>query len=247
MFLNSDLNLTASYQNIEESRINRNFGNANESSRIDKVAVYAITSDFKTKIGTGDFIYGADIYYDDLNSTGIKKNILTNVQTITDSRYPDGKNNTFRAEGFVSFSNNINRTASYNASARAGYTSLNSEITTNFLNLPYTTMSQEGFIYSGAVGLVNNASKNSKIAFNLASGFRVPNVDDLAKIFDSSAGTLIVPNKNLKPEKSVTADLSITLWEGKHFQLENVFYYTRLYDAIVTGPYTLKWSVIHRL
>lgn len=240
VFLNSDLNLTASYQNIEESRINRNFGNPNESSRIDKVAVYAITSDFKTKIGTGDFIYGADIYYDDLNSTGIKKNILTNVESITDSRYPDGKNNTFRAEGFVSYSNNISRTASYNASARAGYTSLNSEIATNFLNLPYTTMSQESFIYSGAVGIVNNASKNSKIAFNLASGFRVPNVDDLAKIFDSSAGTLIVPNKNLKPEKSVTADLSITLWEGKHFQLENVFYYTRLYDAIVTGPYTLN-------
>ena len=240
VFLNSDLNLTASYQNIEESRINRNFGNPNESSRIDKVAVYAITSDFKTKIGTGDFIYGADIYYDDLNSTGIKKNILTNVESITDSRYPDGKNNTFRAEGFVSYSNNISRTTSYNASARAGYTSLNSEIATNFLNLPYTTMSQESFIYSGAVGIVNNASKNSKIAFNLASGFRVPNVDDLAKIFDSSAGTLIVPNKNLKPEKSVTADLSITLWQGKHFQLENVFYYTRLYDAIVTGPYSLN-------
>ena len=240
IFLNSDLNLTASYQNIEESRINRNFGNPNESSRIDKVAVYAITSDFKTKIGSGDFIYGADIYYDDLNSTGIKKNILTNVESITDSRYPDGKNNTFRAEGFVSYSNNISRTASYNASARAGYTSLNSEIDTNFLNLPYTTMSQESFIYSGAVGIVNNASKNSKIAFNLATGFRVPNVDDLAKIFDSSAGTLIVPNKNLKPEKSVTADLSITLWQGKHFQLENVFYYTRLYDAIVTGPYSLN-------
>ena len=240
VFLNSDLNLTASYQNIEESRINRNFGNANESSRIDKVAVYAITSDFKTKIGTGDFIYGADIYYDDLNSTGIKKNILTNVTSITDSRYPDGKNNTFRAEGFVSYSNDINKTASYNASARAGYTSLNSEIVTNFLNLPYTTMSQESFIYSGAVGIVNNASKNTKIALNLASGFRVPNIDDLAKIFDSSAGNLIVPNKNLKPEKSVTADLSITLWEGKHFQLENVFYYTRLYDAIVTGPYTLN-------
>ncbi|MEC5167075.1 hemoglobin/transferrin/lactoferrin receptor protein [Flavobacterium sp. PL11] len=240
VFLNSDLNLTASYQNIEESRINRNFGNPNQSSRVDNVSVFAINADFRTKIGKGDFIYGADIYYDDLNSTGVKKNIVTYAETVTDSRYPDGKNNTFRAEGFISYSNDITKTASYNASARAGYTTLNSEIATNFLKLPYTTMSQESLIYSGAVGIVNNASKNSKIAFNLASGFRVPNIDDLAKIFDSSAGTLIVPNKNIKPEKSVTADLSITLWKGKQFQLENVFYYTRLYDAIIISPYLLN-------
>jgi hemoglobin/transferrin/lactoferrin receptor protein len=240
LFLNSDLNLTASYQNIEESRINRNFGNPNQSARTENVSVFAINSDFKTKIGKADFIYGADVYYDDLNSVGVKKNIITNVESITDSRYPDGKNNTFRAEGFVSYSNDINKTASYNASARAGYTTLNSEIVANFMNLPYTTVSQENFIYSGAIGIVNNASKNTKIAFNLASGFRVPNIDDLSKIFDSSAGTLIVPNKDLKPEKSVTADLSITLWQGKHFQLENIFYYTRLYDAIVTGPFTLN-------
>jgi hemoglobin/transferrin/lactoferrin receptor protein len=240
VFLSSDMNLVASYQNIEESRITRNFGNPSQSSRIEKVSVYAINSDFKTKIGNGDFIYGADVYYDDLNSSGIKKNILTNAETVTDSRYPDGKNKTFRAEGFASYSNNISKTTSYNASARAGYANLNSEISTNFLNLPYTTVSQKNFTYSGAVGIVNNASQNTKIALNLASAFRVPNIDDLSKIFESAAGTLIVPNKDLKPEKSVTADLSITFWEGKRFQFENVFYYTRLYDAIVTNAFMLN-------
>jgi hemoglobin/transferrin/lactoferrin receptor protein len=239
-FLKTDLKFVASYQNIEESRITRNFGNPNQSSRIEKVSVFAINSDFKTKIGNGDFIYGTDVYYDDLNSSGIKKNSWTNEEAITDSRYPDGKNNTFRAEGFASYSNDINKTTSYNASARTGYTTLNSEISTNFLNLPYTTVSQKNFIYSGAVGVVNNANKKIKIALNLASAFRVPNIDDLSKIFESAAGSLIVPNKDLKPEKSVTADLSITFWEGKRFQFENVFYYTRLYDAIVTSPFMLN-------
>lgn len=239
-FLNSDMNFLLSYQNIEESRITRSFGNPNQSSRLEKVSVFGLNSDFKTKIGNGDFIYGADIYYDDLKSEGIKKNILTNAESITDSRYPDGKNNTFRAEGFVSYNNNLSKTASYNASARAGYTILNSEIATNFLNLPYSQVQQKNFTYSGALGIVNNASENTKVAFNLASAFRVPNIDDLSKIFESAPGTLIVPNKNLKPEKSVTADLSITFWEGKHVQFENTFYYTRLYDAIVTDKYTLN-------
>ncbi len=239
-FSNTDMSVIASYQNVEESRITRSFGNANEISRIEKVSVFAVNSDFKTKIGNGDFIYGIDVYYDDLNSLGIKKNILTNVEGIADSRYPDGKNNTFRAEGFASYSKDINKTASYNASVRAGYTALNSEIATNFLNLPYTSVSQKNVTYSGAVGIVNNASENTKIAFNVASAFRVPNIDDLSKIFESAAGTLIVPNKNLKPEKSVTADLSITFWSGKRFQFENVYYYTRLYDAIVTDTFMLN-------
>jgi hemoglobin/transferrin/lactoferrin receptor protein len=240
VFLNSDMNLVASYQNIEESRITRSFGNPTQSSRLEKVSVFAINSDFKTKIGNADFIYGADVYYDDLNSAAIKTNSVTNTEAVTDSRYPDGKNNTLKAEGFVSYSNDINKTASYNASARLGYTALNSEISTNFLNLPFSSVNQKNFTYSGAVGIVNNASENTKIAFNLASAFRVPNIDDLAKIFESAAGTLIVPNKDLKPEKSVTADLNITFWKGKRFQFENVFYYTRLYDAIVTNAFTLN-------
>lgn len=238
VFLNSDLNLNLSYQNVEESRINRNFGNLNEKSRIENVAVFALNSDFKTKIGTADFIYGMDIYYDDLKSTAFQENINTGVISNLDTRYPDGKNNTLKTEGFVYLSNNLNTTTSYNASIRAGYTNLKSEIKTNYLNLPFTTIDQKNATYSGALGIVNNPNQNSKIAFNLASAYRVPNIDDLSKIFESQPGTLIVPNKNLKPEKSVTADLSVTLWSGKKFQFENTLYITKLYDPIITDTFT---------
>lgn len=240
IFWNSDLNVTASYQNIEESRITRNFGNPNQTTRLEKVAVYGINSDFKTKIGNGDFIYGVDVYYDNLNSSGIKKNINTGVESSTDSRYPDGKNYSFKTEGFAAFSNEISMTTSYNASARLGYASLNSEIENNFLHLPYTTIEQKNFTYSGAIGIVNNTSEKTKLAFNLASAFRVPNIDDLAKIFESTPGVLIVPNNDLKPEKSVTADLSFTFLDGKRFKFESTLFYTRLYDAIVTAPFTLN-------
>ena len=199
-----------------------------------------MTSDFKTKIGKGDLVYGADFYYDNLQSKGIRKNILTNVESITDSRYPDGKNNTLRAEAFAYFNNDITDLTTFNTSFRGGYTQLNSEANTNFFKLPYTTVKQENFTYSGAVGIVHNPSKNVKLVFNFASAFRVPNIDDLAKIFESVPGRVIVPNQNIKPEQSVTADMGITFWEGKRFQLENTFFYTRLYDAIVTSPFELN-------
>lgn len=240
VFLDSDLNLNLSYQNSEESRINRNFGSENENSRIEKVNVFAMNSDFKTKIGKGDFIYGADIYFDNLNSSASKKNILSGVSSTLDTRYPDGKNTTFRAEGFVAMNSNLSKLISLNASFRGGYTVLNSTLATNFFNLPFSEIEQKNFIYCGAVGIVNNPTKNLKIACNVASAYRVPNIDDLSKIFESGAGTLIVPNKNLKPEKTVTADISVTLWSGSRFQFENTFYVTKLFDPITTAAYTFN-------
>jgi hemoglobin/transferrin/lactoferrin receptor protein len=240
VFLNSDLNITLGYQKIEESRINRNFGNKNQNSRIEKVSVFALNSDFKTKIGNADFIYGLDFVYDDLKSSAFVTNILTGVEGILDSRYPNGKNNTFSGEGFVYLNNNFNVKSSYNVSFRAGYKTLNSEIVYNPLNLPYTEINQKNFTYSGAIGFVNNPSKNVKIAFNLASAYRVPNIDDLSKIFESTNGKLIVPNSNLKPEKSVTADLGITFWDGNKIQFENNFFLTKLYDPIVTDSFTFN-------
>jgi hemoglobin/transferrin/lactoferrin receptor protein len=240
VFSKTNMNLNLSYQNIEESRINRNFGNVNEKSRIEKVSALALNSDFDTKIGTGNLIYGIDLYSDKLNSFAFQKNSITGVKSDLDTRYPDGKNTTVRAEGFLSFNNNFNPETSYNISARAGYTTLKSEIETNYFNLPFTTIKQNNFTYSGAVGLVNNPSKDIKLAFNLASAFRVPNIDDLSKIFESQPGTLIVPNENLKPEKAITADLSITFWHGNRFQFENVFFIAKLYDAIQTDTFTFN-------
>lgn len=240
VFNSTSMNINLSYQNIEESRINRNFGNPNERSRIEKVNVFAITSDFNTKIGKGNLIYGVDVYRDNLNSSAFQKNILTGAESALDTRYPDGDNSTMRSEGFLSYNDEFNQELSYSISARAGYTSLKSKIETNQLNLPFTSIEQNNFTYSGAIGIVNNPFKNLKIAFNLASAYRVPNIDDLSKIFESAPGTLIVPNENIKPEKSVTADLSITLWNGNRFQFENVFFITKLYDPIQTSTYTFN-------
>jgi len=240
VFKQTKMNINVSYQNVEESRINRNFGSPKLNSRIEKVSVIALSSDFNTKINNGHLTYGVDIYRDGLQSTAFQENIASGAKVDLDTRYPDGDNSTFRAEGFVSFTDNFNPELSYSISARAGYTTLKSKIDTNFFNLPFTSIEQQNAIYSGAFGIVNNPTKNLKLAFNLASAYRVPNIDDLAKIFESAPGTLIVPNENLKPEKTVTADVSITLWDGNRFQFENVFFVTKLFDPIQTDTYTFN-------
>lgn len=240
IFRNTNLNLNASYQNIEESRITRNFGSPNLNSRVEKVNVYALSSDFKTKFGNGDLVYGTDFYYDDLRSKGTRKNIVTGAESTIDARYPDGINNTLRLEGFVYYNNSLNTSTTYNASVRGGFTQLNSTAKTNFFKLPFTTVKQENATYSGAIGVVHNAGKNVKLVLNMASAFRVPNIDDLAKIFETIPGRVIIPNQNLKPEQTITTDMGIIFSKGKQFKFENIFFYTHLYDAIVTSPFTLN-------
>ena len=44
---------------------------------------------------------------------------------------------------------------------------------------------------------------------DLFTGFRSPNIDDVAKVFDSEPGNVIVPNPNLKPEYTRTIDAEI--------------------------------------
>ena len=45
--------------------------------------------------------------------------------------------------------------------------------------------------------VINNIVLNTAIY----SGFRNPNIDDLGKVFSKNSGTVVVPNKNLDPEK----------------------------------------------
>jgi hemoglobin/transferrin/lactoferrin receptor protein len=244
VFTNTDFKLDAGYQNVEESRHNRNFGNYNLQNRTEKVAVYSLTANFETKLKKGNFYYGIENYYDDLISTADKTNIKTGIVAPLDTRYPNGKNNMMRNDVYVSYSSKRNEATNFSMGARAGYAALNSSIADNsIVALPFTEIKQQNFTYSGNIGLVHNTSENFIVKTNLSSGYRVPNIDDLAKIFESGSGTLIVPNKDLKPEQTITGDLGFVIKSksNKH-QFDATYFYTQLYDAIVTDAFTFNGS-----
>lgn len=50
VFANTDFKLDAGYQNVEESRVNRNFGNYNLQNRIENVNIYSLAANFETKL-----------------------------------------------------------------------------------------------------------------------------------------------------------------------------------------------------
>jgi len=251
-FLNSDLKVNVAYQNVKESRHNRRFNNYNLQHNEEKVDLFSVSLDLDKKFTKGELFYGFESYYETLKSTAYANNINTGVVTNINTRYPNGDNNMMRNDFYISYNEKMSEKTFWNVGARAGYTSLKSTIADNSVfALPFDEISQGNFTYSGTLGITHNTSKNFALKANVATGFRAPNIDDLAKVFESvpgsssSLGTLIVPNEDLKPEKTITGDLGIVVQsDSKKIKLESTYFYTRLYDAIVTDDFTYNGQSI---
>ena len=245
-FLASDLKITTAFQNAKESRLNRRFGNYNLQNREEEVKMYSVAVDLKKKFNDGELFYGFESYVETLNSTAFSNNINSGVINPISTRYPNGDNSMLRNDIYVSYNDKLSTNTLWNAGIRLGYTSLNSTIADDsFFPLPFTSVSQDNFTYSGSLGIVKNISENVSLKANLSTGFRVPNIDDLAKIFESIQGTIIVPNATVKPEKTVTTDLGIAIQsDSKKVKFEITYFYTRMFDAIVLDKFQYEGQSI---
>ena len=236
-FLGSDFKLMTTYQNIEESRHNRNFKNYNLQNRTENVNMFSIDFDLQKQFAKSTLYYGINTVYDNLKSTAYSNNINTGVELPINSRYPNGDNNTLKSEFYASYNQDFSDKLSWNIGGRIGYATLKSTIADNsFLKLPYDTVQQKNTTYSFSAGMVYKTSSYFSLIGNLSSGYRAPNVDDLSKIFESAGGLLVVPNADLKPEQTLTGDAGFKV-ETKSFELENTFFYTKFTNAIVTDSF----------
>jgi hemoglobin/transferrin/lactoferrin receptor protein len=226
------------YQAIEESRVSRRFNSIYRDSRIENVGVVGGTFDIQHKNEKNVLRLGIDFQYNDLKSTANRKDIIADTTAKLDTRYPDGKNTLLTSGIYLSHSYQINENLLLTDGIRVGYSSLKSTfIDTAFFQFPFSDANQQQPVYSGSLGLINTPSDDLKLSILLSTGFRTPNVDDLAKIFETVKGTVIVPNSDLKPEKTINTEIGITKWFGTKAVWENNVYYTQFIDAIVTDNF----------
>jgi hemoglobin/transferrin/lactoferrin receptor protein len=75
--------LTAAYQNVEESRVNRKFGSLTRSHQIEKVDVYSINADFYGNIAQGHSLsYGLEWTYNKIRSQGYALDLVLGLDDI---------------------------------------------------------------------------------------------------------------------------------------------------------------------
>ncbi|MCX7729499.1 MAG: TonB-dependent receptor, partial [Bacteroidia bacterium] len=227
------------YQNIEESRHSRRFNNNTRKSQIEDVKVYGFNLDAVKKWEKHHLQYGLDIQYNTVQSTAKFTNIVTQVQTLADTRYPDGGNQMTWASFYLSHKWFIqNEKIILVDGIRVGKAYLHSKFNdTTFFKFPFREAKQDNWTYSGNLGIIHNINTQWKLSCLVSTGYRVPNVDDLGKVFDTKPGSVIVPNPNIKPEKTINEDISIQYFFGKNSYLSNTLFYTQIFDAIVTDKF----------
>ena len=236
------LQFTVAYQEYEESRHDRKFGETEIRHRTEKVNAFSLNLDMDKKINKKQgFYYGLEFVLNDVISTAESENILTSVILPEATRYPDGNNKYITTAGYTHYKNNLNDFFTFNTGLRLNYINLNSTLIDNsFYNFPYDNISLNTMALNGSAGLVFRPNEKWQVNLNASSGFRAPNIDDVAKIFDSEPGSVIVPNNNLKPEYAYNIDLGFVRNIKDKFHFELTGFYTLLRNAMVRRDFVFN-------
>ena len=231
-----------SFQALEESRHNRSYKSTTLNNRIENVGVVGFDFYGQHEGKRSKFLIGIDGQLNSLKSTANKFNVINGTSSPLDTRYPDGNNNMNYFGVYASQNYMITTTTTVSGGLRIGYSSLKSTLvdTALLFHLPYTEIEQQTPVYSASVGIIHRPSDLTKLSFTIATGFRVPNVDDMSKIFGSSVGNVIVPNKDLKPEQTINYELGYTQLLGHKIAWENYLFYTSIKDIAVVDKFTFN-------
>ncbi len=240
-----EFNFQLHHQFIRESRQTREYLQYERfDSRREQIQVWGFNLDARTKRGKDEFTYGMDGQWNDLQSEADRTNRRTGSKTPIDTRYPDGQNRMLYWGLYGQHLRKIqNSKWVLNDGIRLQHVSLHSTLLNNsFFNFPFTEIRQDHLALTGNIGIVYNPDAAGRVALNLSSGFRTPNIDDAARIFESSTTQrrLILPNPSIRPERTYNADLNWNLRLADKIRFEGAFFYTLYRNAIALAPYRLN-------
>ncbi len=226
-------------QYFEESRISRDINKPDRERRIEEVQAYSLNLDFTKNIGTKNHVvYGLEYVSNDVRSIGWNDDIVNGTTEEGATRYPQSTWTSMAA--YISDTYNVSDKFLINAGLRYNQYALEAVFDTTFYPFPYTTSEMSNASTTGSLGFVFKPNPKWAISANASTGFRSPNVDDSGKVFDSEAGSVIVPNPDLEAEYAYNAELGINGIIGDVVRVDISGYYTILENAMVRREFLLN-------
>ena len=209
-FLYNSFKVIAGYQNYQESRNSRKFNSSTLTNREENLKIYSVNADAEKQINSfSQLFYGSEWTHNRLNSYGNNTNIFSNEKLETSSRYPD--NSKYTSLAFYSnLKWKLNSKWILNTGIRYSHVWITSTLDNRFYNFPFDNLNLSSGAVNGGIGISHLSNKGWLLKINATSGFRTPNIDDVAKVFDSEPGKVVVPNKNLKPETVYNFEVNLS-------------------------------------
>ncbi|MCF8341393.1 MAG: TonB-dependent receptor [Chitinophagaceae bacterium] len=228
--------LVIGYQSYAESRIDRTRATTTRNIQSESVDAYSLNWDAQKKLGKGSLFYGLEYVYNLVGSVGSRTNISTGVVSPFVSRYPN--NSRWQTSGlYGSYKVNVHEKVTLLTGLRYSYNQLNANFDTTFIKFPYQKTSIKDGGLTGNLGIVYRPNEYLQINGNVSTGYRMPNVDDVGKLFESVPGNLTVPNPNLQSEYAWNAEMGTVVRIHDKLKIELNVFHTWLNNAITLRPY----------
>ena len=236
----SDLMVTSSFQDIEESRISRKYNTTSKDFRFERVNVLGVNADLLHKQSNGEIHLGAESYTNFVRSTAERLNIATNALSRITTRYSDGPTKMSYNALYLQQTKQLDAHWVLNDGIRLNLVQLDARFAdTTLMHFPFNKAIQNNTAITGNLGVAYNGENGYRATAGLSSGFRSPNVDDLTKVFDTKTGYVVVPNKDLKPEYTYNAEINLS-HTGNIASWGASVFYTWFNNAIVVSKY--NWN-----
>jgi len=230
--------ITPSYQLIEQSRHNRGFGSSRLSSRVEKVTVYGMNADFEKRLYRHELRYGLEMYFNDVSSQAQRQHVETGEVSYLTTRYPNGGSTMASAAAYITHTYELDKRWVFSEGLRYTYVGLRSTFADDtdfqFLN---GTVEQRNGAFNWRAGAIYMPGHEWRFTALGSTGFRAPNVDDLGKVFDSAPGSVVVPNPDLKPERTVNAEIGVSKVFCARYTIEVNAFHTWFHDALVMADF----------
>ena len=236
------LSLIFAFQNVKEGRNDRKYQDEWLRKRNESVNIFSVNADFDKALKWNNYLfYGIEFNYNNVVSKGIEENIYTGETDTVSSRYPDSTNKYLQGGAYLTYKKNYTNTPlSLQAGIRFSYVSLTSTFTKKTAQqYTYDNIHFGGGSLTGSLGMTYRP-ENWQIRFNLSSGFRAPNLDDMAKIFDSEPGNVVVPNEDLEAEYLYNIDLGFAYNFVGKISVELTTFFSYLNNAMVRRDYQVN-------
>ncbi|MBT4881458.1 MAG: TonB-dependent receptor [Flavobacteriales bacterium] len=238
-FASDESVFTVAYQNIKESRHKQKNGDELLNNRTETLHILDFKSDFLKQFNRFKLNYGFDSRFQKLNSTANLSDKNTHFYNTT--RYPDGGANVINNAIYSQINLDCTKNLLLLVGSRYSINSLSATFQdTTVIHLPFNEIRVHNKSLSNSLQLVYKYNPSLRINGAVSNGFRNPNTDDIGKVFSKNDLSVIVPNNNLSPEKSLNIETGIHLKIKNIITVQLQIFQTQITDAIERREATLN-------
>lgn len=238
--LSDHMRIVGAYQQFKESRNDRRFQSTTLRKRNEEVDVFTLNVDLEKALNEQHNIYyGAELVSNLVSSSAVNEDIETGELSALSTRYPDGSSWN-SAAAYATWTFDPSKKLSTQAGLRYSFVSIQADFDSTFFPLPINSISTSPQAVNGSLGASYRPGKDWIFRANASTGFRAPNIDDIAKVFDSEPGAVVIPNADLKPEYAWSGEVGVIKTIKEKIKIDLTGFYTFLQDALVRRPFRLN-------